>query len=332
MTAIALAVSGIQVIIAGIKGRRQDLALYSKQDSSNVFLEKPSETTRQQSFAKGVNAIWNSGSWFRDEYGRYILFRGVNFAGRSKLPPYLPISPLEIKDLSELDLKREIQLVKPELDLLKKLGFNIVRLLISWKALEPRPNPNLDELLPEGKNYLLHMKQIIDELYSRNIYVILDFHQDIANEAYGGDGFPDWALAVDAINNKENEGSPKFPPSPPDKKWQIKYVINKSLKHTFKTFWENDLTNVEEGLEHYPVRTHLEKTIGLTVKFFKSLNNGLGHPAILGIEPFNEPQLMFICHTAFIVVFAICLKATYILFIGSLTVAWLTETIDRYKK
>ena len=43
------------------------------------------------------------------------------------------------------------------------------------------------------------MKEIIDELYTRNLYVILDFHQDIANEVYGGDGFPDWALEIDKI-------------------------------------------------------------------------------------------------------------------------------------
>ena len=92
------------------------------------------------------------------------------------------------------------------------------------------------------------MKEIIDELYARNIYVFLDFHQDIANEAYGGDGFPDWALAID----KEHE-RPKA--THPDKKWQIKYMINKSLKQTFKSFWKNDLTNLEEGLENFPVRT-----------------------------------------------------------------------------
>ena len=94
------------------------------------------------------------------------------------------------------------------------------------------------------------MKEIIDELYARNIYVFLDFHQDIANESYGGDGFPDWALAID----KEHE-RPKA--SHPDKKWQIKYMLNKSLKQTFKSFWENKLTNLEEGLENFPVRTHL---------------------------------------------------------------------------
>ena len=70
----------------------------------------------------------------------------------------------------------------------------------------------------------------------------------------------------------------------------MKYMFNKSLKQTFKSFWENDLTNMDEGLENFPVRTHLEKTIGQTVKFFKSLNNGQGHPAIVGVEPFNEPH------------------------------------------
>ena len=104
-----------------------------------------------------------------------------------------------------------------------------MRLLISWKAIEPRPNPNLEELLPEGRQYLTYMKEIIDELYARNIYVFLDFHQDIANESYGGDGFPDWALAID----KEHE-RPKA--SHPDKKWQIKYMLNKSLKTNIQIF------------------------------------------------------------------------------------------------
>jgi uncharacterized membrane protein HdeD (DUF308 family) len=169
MTAIALAVSGIQVILAGIRTwRHQGLISTSKLESFSTLQRKPSETMDQESSAKDSKTIWKSGSWFRDEYARYILFRGVNFASRSKLPPYLPISPLKIKDLSELDLNSEIQLVKSELDLLKKTGFNIVRLLISWKALEPRPNPNLNDLLPEGIEYLSYMKQIIDELYLRN--------------------------------------------------------------------------------------------------------------------------------------------------------------------
>ena len=75
------------------------------------------------------------------------------------MAPYLPMTPLETKNLSQLNLKEEIKSVEPELDRLRDLGFNIVRLLISWKAIEPRPNSNLDELMPEGKQYLTSIKK-----------------------------------------------------------------------------------------------------------------------------------------------------------------------------
>ncbi len=285
MTAIALAVSGIQVILAGIRSRKQ--AAKSQTNSDNLVTKEASDNESVMPLPKDVKGFWKDGSWFRDEHGRYTIFRGVNFGGRSKLPPYLPISPLEVKELSKLDLDDEIHSVKPGLDLLKTSGFNVARLLVSWKALESKPNSDLNDLSEEGKEYLSFLNRIIKELYKRNIYVILDFHQDVANEIYGGDGFPDWTIAVDEEHPKP--ALTQIPP-PPDKKWQIKYMTNKSLKHTFKSFWENDLTNKDEGLVHYPVRTHLEKTIELTVKHLQWLNNGNTHPAILGVEPFNEPH------------------------------------------
>jgi hypothetical protein len=243
-------------------------------------------TVNQNSqYANKASDILKEGRWFRDREGRYVLFRGVNFASRSKLPPYLPVAPLEVKDINRLDLKMELELVKPELDLLKHLGFNIIRLLVSWKAIEPYPNPDLERIVPEGDKYLTKLKEVIDALYLRNLFVILDFHQDIAHETFGGDGFPDWAIALDDKNKKR-----PVPSNLKNKKWQSAYVLHKLVKHTLKSFWENNLTNQEYDLRNYPVRTHLEKTIGQTVKFFKLLNNQQGHPAILGIEPFNEPH------------------------------------------
>jgi uncharacterized membrane protein HdeD (DUF308 family) len=285
MTSIALGVSGVQVILAGIRARKQGFQV--PEDSYKLVSQGPSDNKDIPPIPKDMKTFWKDGTWFRDEHRRFIIFRGVNFGGRTKLPPYLPIAPLEIKELSKLDLNSEIQSVKPGLDLLKTSGFNVARLLVSWKALEPTPNPDLNDLSAEGKEYLSYMNRIINELYQRNIYIILDFHQDIANEIYGGDGFPDWTIAIDEEHPKPN--LTQFPP-PPDKKWQVKYMLNKSLKHTFKSFWENDLTNTDEGLVQYPVRTHLEKTIGLTIKHLQLLNNGTTHPAIFGIEPFNEPH------------------------------------------
>ena len=227
------------------------------------------------------------GIWFRDTQGRFVLFRGVNFASRSKLPPYLPISPLQSKSLTLQELKEELRVVEPEIKLLKELGFNIVRLLVIWKAIEPTPNPNLDQLLPEGENYLNLVKEILDVLYSYGLFVIIDFHQDIAHEIYGGDGFPDWALAIDEFHVRPTRlpnSNIKY------RDWATGYYLNYLVRNTLQSFWKNSLKNTDMGLDNYPVRTHLEKTVGQTVKFFKALNNGNGHPAILGFSPFNEPH------------------------------------------
>ena len=238
-------------------------------------------------------------SWFRDNEGRYILFRGVNFAGRSKAPPYLPILPLDVVDIQNVTTERvreEISEIENELDLMKRLGFNIVRLLVMWKAIEPTPNPNLEKLLPEGEKYLNFLRQVIDALFERGLLVILDFHQDIAHEIYGGDGFPDWALSIDDKHKRPTPADFK------DAKWGLHYydtiltANDELVRHTLASFWKNKLQNTELSQVDLvlktaeKVRTHLEKTIGATARFFKKLNNGEGHPAILGYELFNEPH------------------------------------------
>jgi hypothetical protein len=237
-------------------------------------LEKPSA----RNFVK-------DGIWFHDTQGRFVLFRGTNLASCSKLPPYFPISPLQSKSITSEELKEELKVVKPEIKRLKELGFNVVRLLVMWKAIEPTPNPNLDHLLPEGENYLNLVKEIIDVFYSYGLFVIIDFHQDIAHEVYGGDGFPDWAIAIDEFHKKPLPlANIKY------RDWGIAYYLNYLVRNTLQSFWNNNLRNTEKGLHNFPVRTHLEKTVGQTVRFFKGLNNGNGHPAILGFSPFNEPH------------------------------------------
>ena len=94
--------------------------------------------------------------------------------------------------------------MKSQFEYLKNLGFNIVRLLVMWKVIEPRPNPDLNQLLSEGERYLHLVKEVMDVLYEHGLFVIIDFHQDIAHEIYGGDGFPDWALAIDEFHRSSN--------------------------------------------------------------------------------------------------------------------------------
>ena len=64
--------------------------------------QQKADMGEQESSADLRKGIWKSGSWFRDQENRYVLFRGVNFGSRSKMPPYLPIAPLEVHELSSL--------------------------------------------------------------------------------------------------------------------------------------------------------------------------------------------------------------------------------------
>ena len=229
--------------------------------------------------------IEKENDWFKDKEGRYILFRGVNFGSRSKLPPYLPVLDLG-KSLSG-NLTDDLQKIEDELsevgdrlNLLRLWGFNIVRLLVMWKAIEPTLNANLGTLLPEGQYYLACITNVIDSLYKRGLFVFIDFHQDLAHECYGGDGFPDWAIAVDPQPN----------PPDPTPYWTTGYLLNPSLRNTLDSFWNDSLQNETVPIKNYKVRSNLEKTIYATARHFMSLYGGTGHPAILGYELFNEPH------------------------------------------
>ena len=219
------------------------------------------------------------GAWFRDANGRYVLFRGVNFGPRSKMPPYLPVYPLGFHVLSKQVLAEELDAVKGLLAHLKRLGFNVVRLVIQWKGIAPHPDTTANG------DYLDAVKTIIEELFKLGIYSLIDFHQDLASERYGGDGFPDWAI--------------NYPPSPPGRieptvGWCLRYcrfplpslplvllTLNARVRSTLRSFWQNKTRN---GSNQFSTQDMFLKSIRETADRFKNLNG------VLGYEPFNEPH------------------------------------------
>ena len=237
--------------------------------------------------------IRRQGTWLRDGQGRYLLFRGVSLASRSKLPPYVPVLPLAVRRLDARLVGAELARLEPQIRLLRDAGVNVVRLLVIWKALEPEYQENLVALPPSGVAYLAAMRQVVDALYSHGMFVIVDFHQDIASEAYGGDGFPDWALAVDGDHPR-----PATPPGA-DLWWGIRYyalpgsALSKAVRYTMQSFWRNSVTNTTAGLAGVAAQSHLVRVVALTAAFFSD------HPAVLGYEPFNEPHQVGMSKEAF---------------------------------
>src|SRR4029078_9383264 len=63
MTEIALAVSGIQVILAGIRSRKQ--AAKSQTNSDNLVTKEASDNESVMPLPKDVKGFWKDGSWFR---------------------------------------------------------------------------------------------------------------------------------------------------------------------------------------------------------------------------------------------------------------------------
>lgn len=146
------------------------------------------------------------GQWFVDEYGRKVILRGINFSDRSKRPPFTPEVPYE------------------DIDRLKEWGFNSVRFLVIWEGLEPEKGVF-------SPDYLGRIMKWIHEFSKREIYVILDMHQDLYARKLGGDGAPEWAVL-------EIEHQPVTP-------WYLNY-LSRAVIENFDRFWRD-----EELQEHY---------------------------------------------------------------------------------
>lgn len=149
--------------------------------------------------------IHTNGTWFLDDQGRVRVFHGTNLT--RKLAPYTPSS---------------IGFGRDDVSAMKAAGFNTIRLGFIWKAFEPEP----------GKyymNYLADYAGTVKELTSRGIYVLIDSHQDQYNEAFNGEGFPDWATFGDGLPTIPNCGFP------------LNYFFLPSLHRAWDHLWANDV-------------------------------------------------------------------------------------------
>lgn len=138
-----------------------------------------------------------NGSWFKDELGRRMLLRGVNFQGSCKLP-YTPEDEREtnLANTEFLDYKNVSFVGRPfpldeadfHLGRLRCMGFTFLRFLITWEAVEHDGPGKYDD------EYLDYLKNMLNKCETHGISVFVDFHQDVWSRWTGGDGAPAWTL------------------------------------------------------------------------------------------------------------------------------------------
>lgn len=125
--------------------------------------------------------ILSQGRWFKDEYGRTLLMRGVNLAGSSKLPthPYPGSTHLYDEKLfwdhqGVSFVGRPLLLKEARLHFarLRAWGLTLIRLLIPWESIEHAGPGIYDE------EYIDYLRQLIGMMPEYGLKCFIDPHQD----------------------------------------------------------------------------------------------------------------------------------------------------------
>jgi hypothetical protein len=139
------------------------------------------------------------GDQFRDEHGRAVILRGVNLGGDCKVPyPHggtnFPTDFSDHRTVSFVGRPFPLEEAHEHLGRLKHWGFNCLRLLTTWEAVEHEGAYTYDEA------YLDYLTEVCRLAGEHGLYVFIDFHQDVWSRMTGGDGAPGWifeALGLD---------------------------------------------------------------------------------------------------------------------------------------
>jgi hypothetical protein len=140
------------------------------------------------------------GTAFRDSSGRHVLLRGVNLGGDTKLPvepdghTYLPSDFADHRTVSFVGRPAPLDELDAHLARIAGWGFNCLRLLTTWEAVE-HAGPGLYD-----EPYLDYYAEVCRRAGRHGLHVFVDFHQDVWSRMSGGDGAPGWTFEVAGLD------------------------------------------------------------------------------------------------------------------------------------
>ena len=182
--------------------------------------------------------LHTEGRRIKDRLGRTVILRGPNLSGRHKQPPHICMDTPE------------------GMEPLRRWGFNAIRLVLVWEAIEPERG-RMDH------DYLDRVEQLSTWAGERGLHVIMDMHQDIYGRTFGGSGAPEWTVATRQWQD---------PPEPANT-WFLRYLYHQGVRRSLDRFWRN-----EDQLQDHFISAMTEAARRLS-----------GHPEVIGWEPYNEP-------------------------------------------
>ena len=168
--------------------------------------------------------------------------------------------------------------------LMARLGFNVVRLGMTWSGLEPGSGPGqrpghlrpgarpirTSSARPSFDRYVARLRTTVNLLGRFHIYTILDMHQDVYNQTVRRRGCPAWAVCTNGVPSVDPPG-----------RWSLEYGT-RAAGIAFPHFWGNDVRGDLQG--------EYDRVWGDVARAFRS------NPWVLGYDPFNEPFSTALVH------------------------------------
>jgi hypothetical protein len=238
------------------------------------------------------------GEWFVDDKGRKVLLRGVNLSGSSKMPArpngatHIKTDFRDHKDVSFVGRPFPLKEADEHLRRIKHWGFNAIRFLLTWEAIEHAGPGEYDT------EYLDYVEEVIKRVDSHGLHVIIDPHQDVWSRMSGGDGAPGWTFEVVGIDfSKFDETGAatlmqhRFDPTVPKTFGPLSWSQNR-VAFASSAMW----TLFLGGEEFAPsctvngtsaqkfLQEHYTNALAQVARRVRNLD------CVLGFEPINEPN------------------------------------------
>jgi len=195
-----------------------------------------------------------------DSAGRQVLLRGVNVNAFAEY-------------WSSRDFPTTFPFEETDAEMIAGIGWNAVRLLLSWSRVEPAPGQYDDAYLDE-------IEDAVATLARHGVYTILDLHQDAwgptlaarpdencgdgQEPAFGWDGAPGWATLDDGLPRCTTAGLRESSPA---------------VRRAWEAFF-----GFEIGPGDVPVHTRYMEMLAHVAGRFAS------NAAVAGIDLMNEPN------------------------------------------
>ncbi|RHW18853.1 hypothetical protein D1610_01515 [Sphingomonas gilva] len=140
-----------------------------------------------------LSRVRRHGPLFLDAHGGQVMLRGVNLGGDSKVPyPHggtqFPGDFADHRDVSFIGRPFPIEEADEHLGRIAHWGFNTLRLLTTWEAVE-HAGPGIYDAA-----YLDYFAEVARKAGEHGLYLFVDFHQDVWSRMSGGDGAPGWTF------------------------------------------------------------------------------------------------------------------------------------------